>query len=288
MPHTPLINTHSDTAISNQSRSLNGPKASVSNAFFVVAVVPAYNEAECIADTVSQLLALEARAGVKLLSEVIVCDNASTDSTASLAKAAGARVVFEGRQGYGAACLAAIKFIQAGGLLPDAVVFYNADQSEPVNQLPAVIDPISNGADLCVGERRRQLAGAKSVLPQQRLGNWLVCGLIRAIWRVNCRDLGPLRAIRWQALQALNMSDRNYGWTVEMQCKAYNLGMRVVSVPVKAQQNATVSRISGSFRGVMGAASKMLGWVFYLAFIKWLSILTKPIYLVYKAEKNRS
>lgn len=250
----------------------------------IVAVVPAYNEARCIADTVSKLLQHTFVDGSRL-QQVVVCDNASTDGTDEQARLAGAAVVHEPVRGYGAACLAAIEFIRHSGSAPDVIVFYNADQSEPVADINHVLMPVLHGVDLCVGERS-SASDEQAVLLQQRLGNYLVSGLIRLLWQVNCRDLGPLRAIRWQALQALNMRDKNYGWTVEMQCKAYSLGLKVESAVVRAQTNATPSRISGSWRGIWGAASKMLGWVIYLAIKHYLSVLTRPIQLL--TIKNRS
>jgi len=198
---------------------------------------------------------------------VIVVDNGSSDRTAALARAGGATVVDEPRPGYGGACLAGLGYIADQGEPPAAVAFIDADLSDDPAELPALIEPLLAGeADLAIGCRtQRAVAGA--IEPHQKLGNALACALIRLSTGVRFQDLGPMRAIRWPALQRLAMADRTWGWTVEMQFKAARLGLRVHerSVPYRVRP-AGKSKISGSLIGSLRAGSKIiatigkLGW----------------------------
>ena len=172
----------------------------------------------------------------------------------------------EMKRGYGAACLAALHFVKESGtkerFQTDIVLFLNADQSEEISEAIDLLLPIvQQQCDLVIGNRHASLQESGALTAQQHLGNWLVSGLVRWIWKVRCKDFGPFRAIRHDSLKMLNMQDRNFGWTVEMQVKAFYHQMRVVEVPVSARVGKTVSRISGTWRGAFFAAIKMLGWV---------------------------
>ena len=90
------------------------------------------------------------------------------------------------------------------------------------------------------------------------MGNLLASWLIRRLYRLDVTDLGPFRAIRWDALQRLRMADRDYGWTVEMQVKAAHAGLRHVEVPVSYRRRIGRSKVSGTVRGVVGASVKIL------------------------------
>lgn len=104
-----------------------------------------------------------------------------------------------------------------------------------------------------LGERER---GALS--PQQVFGNWLACTLIGMIWGVRFTDLGPFRAIGRRALARLEMADRDYGWTVEMQVRAAQEGLRCLEIPARYRRRIGTSKVSGTIRGVIGAGTKIL------------------------------
>ena len=191
--------------------------------------------------------------------EVIVADNGSEDRTAEVAGSAGACVISEPRRGYGAACLAGIAALRN----PDVVVFLDGDNSDVPGEMGLLVDPIVRGdADLVVGSRAlgRRERGALTI--QARFGNRLACYLIRLIWGARYTDLGPFRAIRFDALTALRMRDRDYGWTVEMQVKAVRHGWRVQEVPISYRRRIGKSKVSGTVRGVIGAGTKILYTIF--------------------------
>jgi len=188
---------------------------------------------------------------------VIVADNGSTDRTAEVARENGAEVVHEPERGYGAACLKALAHLAADP--PDIVVFLDGDYSDHPDELLSLIDPIRAGdADMVIGSRTRGRQERGALSPQQRAGNAVACGALRLMYRVCYTDLGPFRAIRWGALQALGMQDRNYGWTVEMQIKAAQRGITYREVPVSYRQRIGVSKVSGTVRGSVSAGAKIL------------------------------
>jgi glycosyltransferase involved in cell wall biosynthesis len=189
---------------------------------------------------------------------VVVVDNGSRDRTAGVARAAGAQVVSEPRAGYGAACLAGLAFL--AGSPPDLVVFVDADGSDEPAGLPLLLAPLlEDCADLVVGSRTLGEREPGAFTPAQALGNALAPALLRLLWGATVTDLGPFRAIRWDALSRLRMRDRNYGWTVEMQARAFAAGLRYAEVPVRyRRRRAGRSKVSGTLRGVWGAAGKIL------------------------------
>ena len=178
----------------------------------VDAVIPALNEAESLGLVLDALPKL-------LVRRVVVADNGSTDATAEVARGRGAVVVFEPRRGYGAACLKALEALVSDP--PDVVLFLDADRSDDPAEAPAVLAPILEGrADLVVGSRVLGLREPGALSPHARFGNWLATRLIAAFYGARYTDLGPFRAIRYDALVGLGMKDRDFGWTVEMQVKA--------------------------------------------------------------------
>ena len=220
----------------------------------VVVVIPAWNE-EASIGRVIDALPHEWHRGV------IVADNNSTDYTAEVARKFGATVVAAPRQGYGSACLAGLAEVAKNP--PQVVVFIDADFSDHPEQLPQVVGPILDGrADFVIASRMltRQPRGA--MLPQAVFGNTLACGLIRLIWGVRFTDLGPFRAISWEALKRLQMSDPDFGWTVEMQVKAARRGLRVLEVPAKYRPRVGVSKITGTISGTIRAGHKILWTIF--------------------------
>jgi glycosyltransferase involved in cell wall biosynthesis len=191
------------------------------------------------------------------LEAIVVADNGSRDRTAEVARAGGATVVREPRGGYGAACLAGLGAL--AGDPPALVVFMDADGSDHPGDLPALLAPLLAGeADLVVGSRALGTVERGALTPPQRFGNWLAARLLRALFGLAATDLGPFRAIRWDALAGLGMRDRDFGWTVEMQARAARAGWRVAEVPVRYRRRIGRSKISGTVRGVLAAGAKIL------------------------------
>lgn len=191
------------------------------------------------------------------LRRVVVVDNASTDGTEAVATAAGAEVLREERPGYGSACLCGIHFLADDP--PDVLVFLDADYSDHPEELPRLVRPIADGeADLVIGSRVLGERQRGALLPQARFGNWLACRLIHLLYGLRFTDLGPFRAIRWDALECLGMRDRDFGWTAEMQVKAARRGMRVVEVPVSYRRRIGRSKITGTVRGTVLAGYKIV------------------------------
>ncbi len=216
----------------------------------VALILPAFNEEQALAATLDSL------AG-QPLAQVIVVDNGSTDRTAEVARRRGAQVVSEPRRGYGQACLAGI-----AALRPDisVVAFMDADGSDDPRDLPGLLAPVERGeADLAIGSRVLGESEPGALTPQQRFGNWLATTLVRWLYRTRYTDLGPFRAIRRDALAALEMRDTTFGWTVEMQIKAarHSLRMHEIAVRYRRRQSGQ-SKISGTFRGTILAGAKIL------------------------------
>jgi glycosyltransferase involved in cell wall biosynthesis len=222
----------------------------------VSAIIPALNEAQTIESVVRELIALQRSHGAPLLFEVIVANNGSTDATSALASKSGAKVIDVAQRGYGQACWMACE--QAVG---DVLLFVDGDGAVDVNDIPSLLMEISSGADMVIGNRCHYDPG--SMTSTQVFGNWFACYLMNAIWGMNAKDLGPLRAIRRDAYVALGMQDRSYGWTVEMQVRAHVLGMRTAQREVSWRARAGgSSKVSGTLRGAVGAGFGILGMIF--------------------------
>jgi glycosyltransferase involved in cell wall biosynthesis len=190
--------------------------------------------------------------------QVVVADNGSADRTAEVARAGGAVVVAAARRGYGSACLAGLDWLRRNGP-PEVVVFVDADYSDHPDELPRLIAPILAGtADLVIGSRVLGQREPGALLPQARAGNLVACLLIRLLYGHRYTDLGPFRAVRWEALERLEMSDPDFGWTAEMQVKALRHGLRVTEVPVSYRRRVGVSKITGTVAGTLRAGHKIL------------------------------
>lgn len=227
----------------------------------VAVVIPALNEERSIGKVVRSLKNLRSGpAQHPLVDDIVVCNNGSTDNTAVVAQAAGARCFYEPEQGYGVACLTALEALKQ----PDIVVFVDADSSVISSELPLLLSQITQGADLVIGSRTLGSQQPGALTPQQLFGNWLASKLIKFLWRQPITDLGPFRAICYNSLLKLNMQDRRYGWTVEMQVKAIQQHMNVVEVPVTTDKRIGHSKISGTVRGTFGAAIGIFGMIFRL------------------------
>ena len=190
------------------------------------------------------------------ITRVIVVDNGSTDGTARVAAAYGALVVNEPIAGYGRACLAGLAALQDHP--PDIVAFVDADGSDELACLPVLIAPITAGErDFVLGERIP--VERKALSFQQRFGHLLATGLIRLIWKHRYHDLGPMRVIRWDALEQLGMTDQDFGWTVEMQVRALKHGLRIQEIRVPYhKRSAGKSKISRTISGTVKAGSTIL------------------------------
>lgn len=199
---------------------------------------------------------------------VVVVDNASTDATAAVARAAGAEVVREPRAGYGSACQAGLRHLAERP--PRIVVILDADHSDYPEELPLLLAPIlGDDADLVCGSRV-ELAGAGVLPPQVRWGNGLATFLIRVLFGHRYTDMGPFRAIRWSSLERLRMTDPAYGWNAEMQVKALLCGLRVREVPVRYRPRTGTSKISGTLRGTLGAGRGIVLTILKLRFMpRW-------------------
>jgi glycosyltransferase involved in cell wall biosynthesis len=214
-------------------------------------VIPAFNEE----GSLPLVLRAIPRPPVR---RIVVCDNASRDRTAEVARSAGAEVVTEPRPGYGSACLRALDHLRRSGP-PDHVVFLDADYSDHPDELPLLVEPLLAGeADLVIGSRTLGRREPGALLPQARAGNLVACLLIRLLYRHRYTDLGPFRAVRWDALERLAMADPDFGWTAEMQVKALRHGLRVAERPVSYRRRVGVSKITGTLRGTLLAGYKIL------------------------------
>lgn len=224
----------------------------------VGAVIPACNEADNVGAVVTALLALRTNAGRRVIDEVVVCDNGSTDATALHAREAGARVVSEETPGYGIACLTALAALRP----VDVVLFIDGDQSFEVRQSLDLLSAIADGADLAIGSRVLGRVEPGALSAPQLVGNRVASLLIRLLWGRTVTDLGPFRAIRTDALRRIDMRDTAYGWTVEMQIKAIQLNMRLVETPVHTlRRRFGVSKVGGTLKGVIGASIGILGTI---------------------------
>ncbi|MFT6027220.1 MAG: glycosyltransferase involved in cell wall biosynthesis, partial [Bacteroidia bacterium] len=189
----------------------------------------------------------------------VVVNNNSTDKTEEVAQEHGAVVVFQPNSGYGNACLKAMDYIAEQETKPDIVVFLDGDHSDYPQQLPDLVKPIlDNEADLVIGSRALGKSESGSLTPQQLFGNWLATQMLRLFYGETFTDLGPFRAIRYSSLVQINMVDKNYGWTVEMQIKAAKQNLRNVEVPVDYRVRIGHSKVSGTIKGTIGASYKII------------------------------
>ena len=220
----------------------------------IAVVIPALDEEQAIGKVLRDI--------PEGASQVVVVDNGSRDRTAEVARGLGAEVVAEPRRGYGQACLTGIAQLDR----PDIVVFLDGDYSDYPEEMSALVAPLLTGeADLVIGSRTLGQREKGALLPQARFGNWLSTLLIRLLFGVSFTDLGPFRALSFEALQRLAMQDRDFGWTVEMQVKAARLGLRAVEVPVRYRRRIGTSKITGTLSGTLRAGHKILWTIFRYA-----------------------
>ncbi|NJO44075.1 MAG: glycosyltransferase family 2 protein [Cyanobacteria bacterium RU_5_0] len=209
----------------------------------ILVIIPVRNEEASIGGVVRSLQFHE-------LTRIRVVDNGSSDRSAEAAKDAGAEVIFEPTPGYGQACWQGMQHIP-----PDIewVLFCDGDGSDDVSQLPLFLAKRAE-FDLILGDRRATPQGRSALTPTQNVGNGLATFLIQLGWKHRYHDLGPLRLIRRAILEQMQMRDRGFGWTVEMQVRAIELGLQICELPVNyhPRQNGR-SKISGTLSGSIRA-----------------------------------
>jgi glycosyltransferase involved in cell wall biosynthesis len=222
-------------------------------------IIPAFNEADSIAKVINEI--------PDSVEEIIVVNNNSTDETVGNAEAAGATVLTENRKGYGYACLKGLDYVAEQSNTPDIIVFIDGDYSDYPEELTKIVAPILNdGKHFVVGARITQLREEGSMTPQQVFGNWLATFLMKLFFGATFTDLGPFRAIRYDSLLSLEMEDKTYGWTVEMQLKALKKKLTYTEVPVRYKRRIGVSKVSGTVKGSIFAGIKILSWIFKYSF----------------------
>jgi len=218
-------------------------------------IIPAYNEADSIAKVIAEI--------PDFVDEIIVVSNNSTDKTEENAAQAGATVLKESRKGYGYACLKGMDYISNQEIKADIIVFLDGDYSDFPSEMDKIIAPIINdNIDMVIGARVRSLREPGSMTFPQRFGNKLATTLMKLFFNANFTDLGPFRAIKYDKLLQLNMQDKTYGWTVEMQLKAIRQKFSYIEVPVHYKNRIGVSKVSGTVKGAIFAGVKILGWIF--------------------------
>ncbi len=228
----------------------------------VSVIVPALNEEDAITKVITALLSLESAEKERVVDCIIVCDNGSTDITCANAVKAGAYVVQHPLRGYGIACLTAIEHLPEC----DIVLFVDGDDSCYVPQAMRLLDGIVQGDEIAIGSRNLGIIEPGALTFPQRFGNWLAAKLIYLFWRYRLTDLGPFRAIRLSALKELNMQDKTFGWTVEMQVKAIIQKKIMHEYPVDSKVRIGTSKISGTINGAIKAGVGILSMIAKLRF----------------------
>lgn len=219
----------------------------------IAVIIPAFNEEKSIPKVIHDI--------PTFVDEIIVVNNGSSDGTVEAAINAGATVLNEKEKGYGAACLKAIDYLHNRNY--DIVVFLDGDYSDYPKEMNLIINPILNGDyDFVIGSRMAGKREKGAMMPQAIFGNWLASLLIRIFWGYKYTDLGPFRAIRYYSLLKLEMQDRNFGWTVEMQIKASKLKLRTIEIPVRYRKRIGQSKVTGTIKGTVKASVKILYLIF--------------------------
>ena len=221
-----------------------------------VVIIPALNEERSIAQVIADIPR-------DLVMEIVVVNNGSIDSTASVASDCGATVINEARRGYGWACLAGMNYIKNSSYIPDIIAFLDGDYSDYPKEIKELISPITEGGyDLVIGSRTIGEREKGALLPQALVGNYVATRLVKLLYRVDFTDLGPFRAIRYDKLLSLGMRDKTFGWTVEMQVKAAKKGLRCTEVPVSYRKRIGTSKVTGTIMGSVMAGVKII-WVIF-------------------------
>jgi len=217
-------------------------------------VIPAFNEEKSIPLVIRDI-------PQQWVDEVIVVSNGSNDDTDRVAAEEGATVLREDRKGYGWACLLGIEHAVTKGT--DIIVFLDGDYSDYPQQIPDVLAPIlEKNIDLVIGSRALGEREKGSMTIPQIFGNWLATNMMALFYGVKYTDLGPFRAMKVEKLLALNMDDKTYGWTIEMQIKAAKHQFSYAEVPVNYKNRIGTSKVSGTIKGTVMAGIKIIVAVF--------------------------
>ncbi|MBB78480.1 MAG: UDP-glucose--dolichyl-phosphate glucosyltransferase [Crocinitomicaceae bacterium] len=221
-------------------------------------VIPAFNEEKSIGKVISEI-------DKTIVKHIIVVNNNSTDKTHEIAKKHGAIVVFEKKKGYGYACLKGIE--KTKELNTDIIVFMDGDYSDFPTEIKKIITPILNEKiDFVVGSRIKGKREKGSLTIPQIFGNWLATRLIKLVYKKSYTDLGPFRAIKATVLEDLNMRDKTYGWTIEMQIKIIIKKYKFKEISVNYRNRIGVSKVSGTIKGTIFAGIKIIFAVFRYRF----------------------
>ncbi len=227
-------------------------------------IIPALDEGPVIGAVVRQL-----RECVPLrracITDIVVVDNGSTDDTSAQARAAGARVIWEPRRGYGRACLTGVYASPQA----DIIVQMDGDGSDMPEDVLRVWGLVQSGAaDLAMGSRTHGSHEPGALTPQQLAGNAVGTSLLRLLYGVRLTDIGPLRAIRRETLLRLQTAEMTYGWPAEMLVKAARLGLCIAEVSVDYRRRAGgKSKVAGTLIGTLKASYSILSTI--LRYARW-------------------
>jgi glycosyltransferase involved in cell wall biosynthesis len=222
-------------------------------------IIPAHNEEHSIGKVIRDI--------PSHISEIIVVDNNSTDHTFEVSKKAGATVLSETKMGYGNACLKGMEYLKNSSDQTDIVVFLDGDYSDYPDEMDKILFPIlKENIDFVIGARVKSKREPGSMTFPQIFGNWLATRLMRLFFASKFTDLGPFRAIQYRKLLDLNMEDKTYGWTVEMQLKALKHNLSYTEVEMNYRNRIGESKVSGTIKGAFMAGVKILGWIFKYTF----------------------
>ncbi len=222
----------------------------------VTVIIPVLNEQESIGKVIHEI--------PSFVDQTVVVDNGSVDDTVIRAEKSGAHVITQPIKGYGIACSTGI---EAAGET-DILAFVNGGYNDYPEDLTDVIEPVANeNSDLSIGCRRRSIHEKEGRLPHQKWGTKVACRLIHWLHGVKFEDLGPMRSLSKDMYLMLDMCDRNFGWTAEMQIKAIQVQANILEVPVRSRKRIGKSKISGTVYGSLMAGFKIFYWIFRLAII---------------------
>lgn len=223
-------------------------------------IIPAHNEQDSIGKVINDI-------PKELVRDIIVVCNCCTDNTFIEVEKAGGIALIENRKGYGWACLKGIKYCEENP--PTIIVFMDGDYSDYPEEIIDLVTPILNDRiNLVIGSRVLGIREKGSLTPQQVFGNWLATRLIYLFYGAKFTDLGPFRAIDFQTLKELSLSDKTFGWTIEMQIKAVKLKKKFVEVPVNYKKRIGISKVSGTIKGTILAGYKIMFAIFKYKFSK--------------------
>lgn len=228
----------------------------------ITVVIPCYNEEAGIANVIKGFPVKQLKAqGFRL--EVLVIDNNSTDRTAEVAEAAGARVIHEPKKGKGNAIRTGFYAITPA---TDYVVMLDGDDTYRPEEVARLIEPIHSGfCNVVIGSRLGGRISQGSMTGFNRAGNWIFSHLVRYVYRVNVTDvLTGYFAWSRQAIEHLRPHLESQGFAIEMEMitKMARLGEEIYSVPISYHARAGESSLSP-----IGDGSRILKM--FLANLRW-------------------